>query len=204
MKLTQTYLITSILCLTSAISQAVVSINATLVGANSPVDSLGLLVVDTNGDGFGPALEGTYTVSTLATDTVFIDGSDDRVVAISSFEPGSFGGADNLNFVSNNEIRTAADSPTGPFTLGTDFAIYWFPEIDGSGGASASIVAGDDYGFTRFDSSVPNGEITSVNGADFVLQAGLNNFDATVSGASALANLVVQPIPEPSSTALLS
>ncbi len=183
---------------TVAISSAVVSLNpATFTNANVGAGTLGFLVVDTAGDGFGDVVGGTYSKSTLDTDTYFIDGSDDRIIAIGEFAVGGgFDTTTRLSFISNNEIRTGTDTPTGPFTLGTEFAFYWFPDLELT---DTAFTAGDNYGIARYDGTDANS--TSVNGTEFILIDGVDSFDVEVTGDSALANFTV--IPEPSSTALL-
>ena len=205
MKLKKIHLISSLFCLTSSLSHGVVSLTAALVGADAPIDALGLVVVDTDGNGFGNALEGSYSISTQINDTTFIDGNDDRVVGISSFQPGAFGSADSLIF-NIPQLSTTGDVPAGPFTLGTEFAIYWFPTIsnpDGDDATSVTLIGGESYGFSRFVSTDNNPEATSQNGLDFILISGIDNFDVTVSGSEAQTAFTVQAIPEPTSTALL-
>lgn len=161
-----------------------------------PVGSLGVMVVDTAGDGFtaGADLAGEpLTVGNLF-------GADDLIVH--TVAASDVGGA--LGFSSglfNLVVRDPVDDPAAPVESGDRFAIYWF-----DGPVGGTVTVGQTGGFFRSDIGD-----AALGGDPFVIPAApgaINAFASTndLFGSTDLADFTANNftvIPEPSS-ALLS
>ena len=183
----------SILALTTLVAQATVSVSGGLVtgltddtGALLPPDAnvLVFLVIDTGGDGFSLLEEGSFTNNSF----IGSDGND--FLATVDFSSPSFFNTNAAEAAGSftNQI-TSADDANSPISLGDEFILYWFPDLENTD----SLTAGDSYGEIRStDWVLPSADGATTNATGF-----FNNVAANATFNS------VQPIPEPSSTALL-
>ncbi len=141
---------------------------------------LGLLVLDSGGDGFGQIQDG----SSIALDNLIGDGNDVilNIVGSSAAAP-PFNPAQ----ISGVGIGTVIFDLVGDRSSGDEFAVYWFPTLLTS---ETTFTAGDTYGVAR--------------GANWILPGDGNSTISPVLVTSAgAANLTVAAVPEPSSVALL-
>ena len=140
---------------------------------------LGVLVVDTAGNGFGAVTAGDIQVGATLGDDDYIDGGDDLIIKL--FDSTTALGSSFLQAGGSNSIEFADGASR-------DFIVYWFPSLSVAGGSTA-ITAGDRYGAAR-------------DAATWTLSStdGFNTNGAAVTSAGAA---TLTAVPEPTSTALL-
>ena len=146
---------------------------------------LAFLVVDTGGDGFGAVKEGAFEMgSTLDTD--FIDDENDLIINIVDSE--TIFGSSVINGAKGDVTFDIESSPNAAIATGDEFAVYWFPSLSMAGG-DTSTTAGDFYGMAR--------------NSDWIIPGDGGRVDASPVSNAGNATLRVQPVPEPTSLALL-
>ena len=172
-------------------SAAVTLSGANVTGFNDELGNplgagvLAFLVVDTGGDGFGDVKEGSFSMgSTLGTD--FLDDSNDVIVNIIDSE--SLFGNTLINGAKGGVSFEVKPESSAVISSGNQFAVYWFADLSMAGG-DTSTTEGDFYGMAR------NADWIVPNEGGFV--------DATRVENAGDATLRVQPVPEPTSLALL-
>ena len=139
---------------------------------------LALLVLDTEGDGFGDV----DTSSSFTIDSFLSDGND-RILNVVE----STAGVPIAGIPDSIQAGGVSVELIDGVDAGDAFAVYWFPALSLS---DTSAGLGDSYGVT-FDSST------------WILPAtGITNTNSVTNPGAALFE-VIEAVPEPSSTALL-
>ena len=180
----------------AGISQASVSVTANVRGfldenGDAMGDgTVGLLVVDTGNDGFGTVKAGDFQIgSTLGTDD-FIDDDNDLIYNVVASMTSGPGGS-RLFAGDGVDIALNDSNPAGVAQTGNRFAVYWFNIAPGSD----SVSEGDFYGIATDNTWIlpEDGEPLPGGTVDTIV----------LSDPGARSLLRVQPVPEPTSLALL-
>ncbi len=159
--------------------------------------NLALIVVSTNDNDFGMIKEGGLSLNVSAGGMGFIDDNDDAVIQHFATTVNGF---TSIQEAVSPGISLDLDSR---FTPGDKFAIYWFPTVAyDSDIANIVLSAGDSYGIVSSGQVRRDGSVEGDGVKDWVLPDD-GNSPSHLNSAPGIANLEVQPVPEPTSLALL-